>query len=136
VRPLSTIPDAELTWRFTGSGGPGGQHANTANTAVEVSVDCDQLAAILELSPAEHQRLRDTIGDAVRTRASASRSQLQNRDRARLQLLAKIERALEVPEPRRATRPSRGAREARLDEKRQLSAKKRERRTVNRADDG
>ena len=36
------VPLDELEWRFTGSGGPGGQHANTSNTRVELRFESPQ----------------------------------------------------------------------------------------------
>jgi ribosome-associated protein len=122
------IPDAELEWRFTGSGGPGGQHANTSNTRVELVFD---IAASASLSDAARQRLLAALGPQVRVVCSASRSQRRNRDRARQLLDQRIAEALATPTQRRPTRPGRGAVERRITAKRQRSQTKARRRWRN-----
>ena len=72
VAPNLVIPAAELTWRFSASGGPGGQHANTANTRVELVFD---VAGSQVLNEAQRGRLRGTLGDEVRVVVSDERSQ-------------------------------------------------------------
>ncbi|MGH9150103.1 MAG: aminoacyl-tRNA hydrolase, partial [Acidimicrobiales bacterium] len=57
------IPHAELEWRFSASGGPGGQHANTANTRAEVRFD---VAASASLGPRQRARLLARLGPVVR----------------------------------------------------------------------
>ena len=124
MRSPSDIPDSELSWRFVTSGGPGGQHANTSHTAVELSCPIDVVIQLLDANPFFAQRLREFFGDRVTTRAAASRSQMQNRAQARQQFDAKLGRALMTDPARRPTRPSRGAREERLHEKRKVSQTK------------
>src|SRR3954447_22538715 len=70
------IPLDEFEWRFTGSGGPGGQHANTANTRVELRFDIE---ASPSLGPRQRSRLLERLGPRVRIVASDRRSQTQNR---------------------------------------------------------
>src|SRR5262245_14014724 len=53
------IPLDELEWRFSASGGPGGQHANTANTRAEVRFD---VARSPSLGPRQRARLLDRLG--------------------------------------------------------------------------
>lgn len=126
-----SIPRFELTLRATRAGGPGGQHVNKAATRVELVWNLERSAA---LSPEQRDRLRDKLAsrlDAegnVRVVASASRSQLRNREDAERRLAALVRRALAVPKPRRRTQPSRRAVQARLDEKRRASERKRTRR--------
>ncbi|MFP3907459.1 MAG: aminoacyl-tRNA hydrolase, partial [Acidimicrobiales bacterium] len=67
-----TIPMSELTWNFTASGGPGGQHANTANTKVEVRFD---VAGSPSLDETQRERLLRSLGSEVRVVASDERSQ-------------------------------------------------------------
>lgn len=125
------IPAHELTIRATRAGGPGGQHVNTSSTRVEVVWGLRESAV---LTPEQRERLEtrlasrlDTAG-RIRVVAADTRSQSQNRALA-LQRLAQVLRdALVVPKKRRATAPSRGAREARLDEKKRRSHVKRGRR--------
>ena len=99
----------ELEWRFSGSGGPGGQHANTANTRVEVRFD---VAASPSLGPRQRARLIERLGPVVRVVASDSRSQHRNRElaleRLRERLAAALAgRAAPGPDPGRAGRPRR-----------------------------
>jgi ribosome-associated protein len=118
------IPDDELEWRFTGSGGPGGQHANTSNTRVEVRLDIENSPS---LGPRQRARLLERLGPVARATASERRSQLQNRELARERLQSKLAAALRIERPRVATRPSRASRQKRLDSKRKQGQRKRER---------
>ena len=121
------IPLDELTWRFTGSGGPGGQHANTSNTRAEVVFD---VAGSPSLGPRQRARLVERLGAVVRVAASDTRSQGRNRDLALERLRTKLADALKVEKPRRATRPSKGAKERRLSDKKRQSERKRQRRVT------
>ncbi|MDP9116847.1 MAG: aminoacyl-tRNA hydrolase, partial [Actinomycetota bacterium] len=115
------IPAAELIERFSRSSGPGGQSVNTTDSRVELSWDITTSSAL-----SEHQRaslLERTgaraIEGVVTIAASEHRSQLQNRTAARARLTMLLTDALAPPPPaRRATRPSRAARQRRLDAKR------------------
>lgn len=118
------IAASELEWRFTTSGGPGGQHANKSNTAVVLSFD---VAASTSLGPRQKARLLDKLGPVVRVVASDERSQARNRALAAERLRSRVAEALEVRPPRRPTRPSRGAQERRLESKRRRSESKRNR---------
>lgn len=118
------IPLDELEWRFTASGGPGGQHANTANTRAEVRFD---VAGSPSLGPRQRARLLAELGPAVRVVASDERSQARNRQLALDRLAARLADALHVERPRHPTEPSRGARERRLQAKRRRSDVKRSR---------
>jgi ribosome-associated protein len=115
----------ELEWRTTGSGGPGGQHANTSDTRVEVRFP---IAASKSLAPRQKERLLDRLGPVARATASDSRSQARNRELALERLRTRLEAALRVDPPRRSTKPTRSAKEARLDSKRRQSARKQDRR--------
>jgi len=125
------IPLDELEWRVSRSGGPGGQHANTSDTRVEVRFSVADSAA---LGPRQRERLLERCGPVVRAVAADSRSQARNRAVALERLRARIATGLAVDAPRRPTRPSRGAREERLREKRRRSEHKQARRPP-RADD-
>ncbi len=126
VRPGVVIPSGELTWRFSASGGPGGQHVNTSNTRAEVRFD---IAGSPSLSPAVRQRLLDRLGDSVAVAASDRRSQARNRELALQRLASRLAGALRVDTPRRATRPTLGAKRRRLDAKRRQGLRKQERRS-------
>ena len=116
------IPLAELEWRFSRSGGPGGQHANTADTRVEVRFD---VARSPTLGPRQRARLLERLGPVVRAVASDERSQARNRQLALERLCTRLADALHVERPRRPTQPSRGAKERRLESKRQQGERKR-----------
>jgi len=118
------IPLDELEWRFTGSGGPGGQHANTANTRVELRFD---VAASPSLGPRQRSRLLERVGPVVRVVAADERSQSRNRALALERLAARLAEGLRVETPRVATRPSRAKKQARLDDKRRRAEVKRSR---------
>jgi ribosome-associated protein len=98
------IPARELRWRYSASGGPGGQHANTSNTRAEVVFD---VAASDALSDDERRLVTERLGPIVRVVANDERSQWQNRRLAAERLGDRIADALEIPAERRPTRPSR-----------------------------
>jgi ribosome-associated protein len=120
------IPLDELEWRFTGSGGPGGQHANTANTRAEVRFD---VAGSPSLGPRQRARLIDQLGTSVRVVASNERSQARNRAAALDRLRQRLADALHIDAPRRATKPTRASQQRRLQSKRRHSDVKRARQT-------
>jgi ribosome-associated protein len=121
----------ELEWRTTGSGGPGGQHANTSDTRVEVRFPIETSTS---LAPRQRALLLERIGPVARATASDSRSQTRNRELALERLRSRLEVALRVDPPRRSTKPSKSAKEARLDAKRRQSARKQDRRRPTRDD--
>src|SRR5436305_8484813 len=116
------IPLSELEWRFTASGGPGGQHANTSNTRAEVRFD---VANSPSIGPRQRARLLHRLGPVVRVVASDERSQTRNRELALDRLSVRLADALHVERTRVATRPSLGARKNRLESKRRRSDTKR-----------
>jgi len=126
------IPERELTWRFSRSSGPGGQSVNTADSRVELGLDVARTSALGPIQRARVlERLSRRLVDGVLTvRASEHRSQLRNREAA-LERMAKIlADALAPPSPhRRPTRPTRGAVERRLADKKRRSRTKRLRRS-------
>lgn len=125
------IPANELVVRATKSGGPGGQHVNTSSTRVEVLWNLRQSTALDE---SQRERLETRLAPKLDARgglrvvAADTRSQAQNRALALSRLATTVRNALVVPKVRRATKPSRGQREQRLDEKKRRSHVKRERR--------
>lgn len=125
------IPAAELSWRFSRSSGPGGQGVNTADSRAELMWDA---AASAVLSPVQRERVQERLGnrlvDGVLTIvASEHRAQLRNRDAARARLAALVAEAVRPPAPpRRATKPTRGSKERRLQAKQRRTDVKRMRR--------
>jgi ribosome-associated protein len=120
-----TIASDELEWRFTASGGPGGQHANTSNTKVEVRFD---IASSPSLGPRQRARLLERLGPVVRVTASERRSQHQNRELALERLQGRLAAALHVEAKRFSTKPSRSSKKRRVDEKKRHGDIKRNRR--------
>ncbi len=125
IRARLTIPSDEIELRVTTSGGPGGQHANRSLTRVVASF---RVGTSTVLSPAERELLNEKVGAVVRSSASRFRSQGQNRSAALVQLTAKIATALERPTPRRPTKPTKGSKVRRVDEKKARGRVKEQRR--------
>ena len=115
---------ASLSWRFSRSSGPGGQHVNTTDSKAELICDLTQAA----LPPAVAERVIAKLGEQLRVTASTERSQRRNRSEALTRLGAMIDSAAHVPRTRRATRPGRGAVERRITAKKHTSARKADRR--------
>jgi ribosome-associated protein len=124
VTPTCVVRMDELDWRFSASGGPGGQHVNTANTKAEVRFD---IAGSPSLGPRQRARLLERLGPEVRVVASDERSQLRNRELALERLRSRLAEALRVETPRRPTKPTKAAKEKRLEAKRHRSETKRRR---------
>ena len=118
--PGIAIPESELRERFVLASGPGGQNVNKVASAVELRFDVGQSPS---LSEEVKQRLRMMAGrrlskDGVLVlRGSRFRDQLRNRDDVRARLSELIARASVAPKTRKATKPSRAARERRLTDK-------------------
>jgi ribosome-associated protein len=119
------IPAAELTWRFSASGGPGGQHANTSNTKAELYWSIAESTVLVEGVKA---RLVEKLGEVLSVVASDERSQLRNRTLAERRFREKILEALVVDAVRRPTKRSKGSQLRRLDEKSARSSIKANRR--------
>jgi ribosome-associated protein len=125
------IPPAELAVRATRSSGAGGQHVNKTSSRVQMSWD---VAASVALDESQRERVRRKLAsrltdDGVLTvNVSDTRSQHRNREIAAERINDIVRKALAVPKKRKATRPTRAAREARLDSKKLHSRKKQNRR--------
>ena len=119
------IPLDEVTLRASRSSGPGGQHANVTASRIEASFD---VAASQTLSDEQKRRITARCGPVVRAVAQDARSQARNRGLALERLAARLERALAVQRPRRATKPTKASRTRRLEAKRRGAARKRDRR--------
>lgn len=119
-----TIPDDELQWRFTPSGGPGGQHANRSNTRAELTWSIVDSAVLTER---QRKTLIDAFGSDIRLKVDDHRSQLRNRELAAERLAERVAAALAPTKTRRATKPSRGAVRRRLEHKKRTSQKKQSR---------
>jgi ribosome-associated protein len=133
LRGSLVVPESELSWRFSRSSGPGGQSVNTTDSRAELSFDVARTTALGPVLKARAlERLGDRLVDGVITvAASEHRSQLQNR-RAAEERLTELLVAAVAPPPRkrRGTRPSKGAVQRRLDEKKRRGQTKRLRRDL------
>jgi len=119
------IPMGEVELRASRSSGPGGQHANVTASRVEAVFDVGASSALDE---GQRARLVERVGAVVTAVAQESRGQARNRELALERLAEKIAAGLVVPRRRRPTRPSRAARQRRLESKRKTGERKRARR--------
>ena len=131
ISPTVHIPADALDFRAVRAGGPGGQHVNKVSSKVELRV---AIARIVGLPPDAAERLVRLAGSRLTQEgelvltASESRHQFTNRQLVEEKLVALVQRSLERPRPRRATKPSRGSQERRLEGKKADSNKKAARR--------
>ncbi len=131
LAPRVGVPAAAVIWDQARSGGPGGQAVNTTNSKAVLRVP---LVAIVGLSERSRERLAALAGDRLTTEGDLvlhgdeTRSLRQNRDLVWERLCELVREALVVPKIRRATRPSRGAIQRRLDSKAHNATRKRDRR--------
>jgi ribosome-associated protein len=119
---------SELAFRFSRSSGPGGQHANKSSTRAEALFDVEQSTG---LSEAERRRVLEKLGPVVRSVAQDERSQLRNRELATERILEQLREATKIRRARTATKPTRAAKERRLDEKKRRGQTKRLRRDID-----
>jgi ribosome-associated protein len=126
IGPHAAIPLSDVVIRASRSSGPGGQHANVTASRIEASLD---VAACESLTEGQRRTIIARTGPRVVATAQDTRSQARNRELALERLRGRLEQALAVPRPRRATRPTRAAEERRLEAKRRQGARKRSRAT-------
>ena len=120
ITPAIEIDESELEERFVRSSGPGGQNVNKVSTAVELRFNLAANTSIPDYARAKLKRLagrRLTLDGVIIIQADRFRSQEQNRSDARERLKDLIAEALIVQKKRIKTRPSRGAKERRVDAK-------------------
>ncbi|MGQ0701691.1 MAG: alternative ribosome rescue aminoacyl-tRNA hydrolase ArfB [Gemmatimonadales bacterium] len=131
------IPRAELVYRATRAGGPGGQHVNTSSTRVELWWNLETSSAP---NAAARALLRERLGSRLdregwlRLTEAGSRSQLRNREAVTARLVKLLARAVVPPKPRRRTRVPPAERRRRLEAKRRRSEVKRMRSRINEQD--
>lgn len=120
VTPRVIIPDDELSLAFARSGGSGGQNVNKVSSKVELRW-CP--ATSRALTPADREWLMTKLGGRLTNAgelivvSEKTRDQIKNRGDAEDKLAAIVRAALARPKPRRATKPSRGAKERRIQAK-------------------
>jgi ribosome-associated protein len=130
ITPDLALPDEEISFATSRSGGPGGQNVNKLETRVTLRFD---LAGSTALSEEQRARLRERLATRItkdgvlHITSQRHRSQMANRDAAVERFVELVGEALREEVPRKKTRPSRAAKARRLDEKRRRSGRKRER---------
>jgi len=132
VNQSLSIPRGELDVRVSRSSGAGGQHVNKTSSRVEVFWNIRTSKAVTEEQRAlllSRLQSKLTSDGSVRVVASDMRSQSRNREIAEERLGEMVRRALAVRRKRKPTKPTRAAKEARLESKKRHSRKKDERRT-------
>ncbi|HKQ70862.1 MAG TPA: alternative ribosome rescue aminoacyl-tRNA hydrolase ArfB [Polyangiaceae bacterium] len=131
------IPAAELRWTAVRSSGPGGQNVNKVSSKVELRFDFERSVVLRDDTKARLRAIAagrlDAAGQILIV-SQATRDRQRNLDDARAKLVELVVRASHRPKTRRPTRPSRGATQSRLDDKRAHSNRKRARRTSGRDD--
>lgn len=134
VTPAIVLREEELEFQYKLASGPGGQHVNKVESAVELRFDTARSPSLTEELRARLLALagrRGTKEGVVVITARRYRSRERNREEAIQRLVALIRRAAEPPRPRKPTRPSRSARRRRLEDKRRAGARKQARRPVD-----
>ena len=122
ITPDVSLPDEDFVWSFVRASGPGGQNVNKVATAAQLRFD---LAGTTAIDEAVKQRLRSLAGrrvtedGALLIMARNQRTQEGNRREALERLADLVQRALVAPKARKATRPTRAARQRRLESKTQ-----------------
>jgi ribosome-associated protein len=125
VRTGLVIPDRELLWRFSRSGGPGGQGVNTADSRATLTFDVES-SPTLAAHPTWHRRALEGLGPQIVINASKHRAQLANREAALARLGLLLRQATDPPpRPRRPTKPTRGSQERRIASKKKDAETKR-----------
>jgi ribosome-associated protein len=131
LSPTTGIPRTELVYRASRAGGAGGQHVNTSSTRIELLWNVRTTSA---LDPDARARVETKLASRLdgegwlRVVSSARRSQGQNREAAEARLVVLVQDALKVRKKRKATKPSFGAKQSRLAEKKKRGETKRQRR--------
>ena len=132
ITPRIALDEQALEERFVRSPGPGGQNVNKVATAVELRCDLERAG----LPDDVRERLGRLAGRRLSSdgvlviEAHRYRTRERNRADALGRLVGLIQRAVEPPKPRKATRPTRASRERRLADKRERAGTKRARRGV------
>ena len=134
ITPTLQIPDDELSWTFARSGGPGGQNVNTVASKAVLRWNIAASTALLDevkIRLALQQKRFFTVAGELIITSQLTRDQDRNREDCLDKLRAMILQALVVPKARKKTKPSRGSKRRRLQEKKKRSEVKQGRRGPN-----
>ena len=137
IRPGCVVPFGELEFRFSRSGGPGGQNVNKVASKVDLLFEPGKSRAF---APLERERILQALagrmeGEVLRVTAEESRSQWENRRRAMEKLVDLLAAALRPKKKRRPTRVGVSVRLRRKESKRRQSVRKRLRKPPDRDGD-
>lgn len=127
VRPGLQIPERELSFRASRSGGPGGQHVNNTSSRIELIWD---VGTSPSLNEPQRKRLYAKLGNRITNdgllilASSTHRSQHRNKDEVVERFVEMLREAMQQPKRRKRTRPTRASKEKRLRSKRHRSEKK------------
>ena len=127
ITPTLQIPDSEFTWTFARSGGPGGQNVNKVASKALLRWDIAASTALaddVKIRLALQQKRFFTQDGGVIIMSQRYRDQERNRNDCLEKLRAIIVQALAVPKARKKTRPSRGSKRVRVQDKRRHSRDK------------
>jgi ribosome-associated protein len=130
ITPDVAIADEEFEWKFIRASGPGGQNVNKVASAVQLRFLLPQNTS---LPVGARNRLRQLAGQRINDdgtiliSARSERSQEQNRRDALERLAQLVRAALVEPKVRKKTRPSRAAKERRIDTKKRRGSTKQQR---------
>lgn len=133
ITPSLKVDESEIQFEFIRASGPGGQNVNKVSSACQLRWD---VAATQALSPEVKGRLvrlagsRMTAEGMLVIEARRYRTQEQNRFDALQRLIALVQKALQPPKPRKATRPTITSKAARVSSKRKRGEVKRTRRYI------
>jgi ribosome-associated protein len=130
ITPNLHIPETEFAWTFARSGGPGGQNVNKVASKALLRWNIaasTALPAEVKNRLAQQQKRFFTLEGELIISSQLTRDQDRNRQDCVDKLRAMILQALEVPKPRKKTRPSRGSKRRRLQDKKMRSQTKQQR---------
>ena len=130
ITPSISLDERELTFAFVRASGPGGQNVNKVATAAQLRFDVRNSPSLPEEVKARLLKLagkRMTQEGILVIEAKRYRTQEQNREDALQRFSALIQKALEKPKSRRATRPGAAARARRIESKKRRAEIKRTR---------